>query len=385
MGRGSRLSRMDPPRLIARRRHCRYLSHMLPKLMVVALAFVVAGCGASTTDEGAQRPDGSAAIDAASHDAGQDVALDAGQDVSEDAGEDVATDATEDVAQDASEDGQPDAAWDATQDSGQDAAAEASAACVGDSLEPNRNRLLETYYTYLKSSANTPQTNGLWSGNVSGVTEVWEKLDPSSRAVFLTLTARMQGSTLGEDGQSMLSHVTRVYRISGGEGATQNDPGSCGGGEYNRMMVSTDSVLHDAQVSANAAHGGTLPNGEAILGDVVASSYWRDSQDLAGPHTPFDLSNETEQGAPRGQTHYFEDPTSATANAPLGRTDLQALVDPYALEIDHDYDCFHNSNPLCKYVFYGPMCLPESEQAGTAIYTDSYGSYEESYQPAPCQ
>lgn len=271
-------------------------------------------------------------------------------------------------------------------DASSDAAKDApiSAACLGDTLDANRNRLLETYYEFLKT-VTTPQSNGLDGSNVASALDVWKKLDPSSQGVFLTLTARMQGSLLGTDGSSMLSHITKIYRITGGQGATSSDPGSCGGGEYNRMIMSMDAALHTAQLAANQHQGALQANNKYDISDVISSSFWRDSHDLGGPHAPFDLSDETNGGAPRGQTQYFQDWNSTVAKAPLGRQDLTTLVDPQAIEMDQDYDCAHNSNPLCSYTFYGAACLPQSSEVGTQIYTDSYGSYGASYSPASCQ
>ncbi len=252
-----------------------------------------------------------------------------------------------------------------------------------DTLEANRDRLLQSYLDFLKQNASTPQTNGLSGSNVSSVCELWQKLDPSSQATFLTLTARMQGSIVGIDGSSMLSHVVKLYRVVGGSGATASAPGSCGGGENNRMIMSMDAELHDAQLAANQHKGAKQANGKFDIADITAASFWRDSHDAAGPHTPFDLSDETEGGAPRGQTQYFTDPSSSAANAPLGRQDLETLVDPYALEIDQDYDCFHNSNPSCPYTLYGPLCAPKASALGTTIYTQTYGSFDPGYSPCP--
>ncbi|HEY1958536.1 MAG TPA: hypothetical protein VGH28_23120 [Polyangiaceae bacterium] len=251
--------------------------------------------------------------------------------------------------------------------------------CLGDTLDANRDRLLQTYYAYLKANATTPQSNGL-SNTVTSPMDVWQKLDPSSQAVFLTLSARMFGSKLRVDGSSMLSHITKIYRITGGQGATAIDPGTCGGGEYNRMIMSMDTELHTAQLAANADQGASPYD----IADVIPTSYWRDSHDLGGPHAPFDLSDETNSGAPRGQTQYFKDWTSTVANAPLGRQDLMTLVDPQAIEMDQDYNCPHDSNPLCSYTTYGPACLPETAEIGTQLYTDTYGSYGASYSPQAC-
>jgi hypothetical protein len=265
-----------------------------------------------------------------------------------------------------------------------DLAPEPDSAPVVDTLAANRDRLLQSYLAYLQAHVTQPQSNGLSGSNVSSSCELWQKLAPSARAVFLTLTARMQGGTLADDGLSMLAHVRRIYRIAGGEGATATAPGSCGGGEHNRMILSMDPRLQAALLAANARKGALRPDGKREIGDVTAASYWRESQDPTGTHKPFDRSDETSQAAPRGQTQFFSDPASVKARSPLGRLDLTTLVDPYALEVDQDYDCFHSSNPLCQYVNYGPLCTPLPAALGTDIYTQSYGSFEPTWIPAGC-
>jgi hypothetical protein len=52
--------------------------------------------------------------------------------------------------------------------------------------------------------------------------------------------------------------------------------------------------------------------------------------------------------------------------------------------MDQDYDCVHNSNPACSYVFYGPACAPQSSQEGTTIYTQDYGDFEAGWKPSGC-
>lgn len=246
-------------------------------------------------------------------------------------------------------------------------------------LDGNRDRLLQTYYAWLESQPDVQQSNGLRGRDLDGVCELWSALDPSSQAVFLTITHRLQGSTLA-DGSHALDHVTTLYRAIGGRGATETTPGSCGGDEYNRMILAMDGALHDALLAANTRRGAAPYD----LADIPATSFWRDAHDVSGPHAPFDLSDETDAGAPRGQAQYFRDPASAAAHQPLGRMDLMTLVQPYALEIDQDYDCTHNSNPSCDYVFYGPACAPKGSAAGTAIYAQNYGDFEPGWTPAGC-
>jgi hypothetical protein len=323
---------------------------------------------AGAPDSGTPNGDGETDWDT-SYDAGADSAYDAGMDAGMDAAIDAGTDGGYDAGTgtDASDSGFADAGpiW-------------------VDTLESNRNRLLGTYFDFLKAYATDPQSNGLSGKNVSTVCDVWSGLAPSPRGVFLTLTARLQGSRLGIDGSSMLWHVVTVYRVAGGQGATPTNPGSCGGGEYNRMIMSQDGTLHDALLAANQHKGALQPDKKYDIADAPSGTSWRDSQDLGGPHTPFDLSDETEKGAPRGQTQYFSDPASELAKKPLGREDLSTLVDPFALELDLDYDCVHNSNPLCSYIFYGPLCAPQANKLGTDIYVQSYGSVDADFKPAGC-
>jgi len=246
----------------------------------------------------------------------------------------------------------------------------------------NRDRLIASYLAYLKANPTVTQSNGLSGGNLSTVCDLWSRLQPAAQATFLTITARLDGSKL-LDGSTMLDHIAKLYRVVGGDGATTADPGSCGGGEFNRMIMSMDMALHGAMSAAFANQGAKGPNGYDIA-DIPTGGFWRDSHDLGGPHAPFDQSDETNDGAPRGQTQYFKDPASALANSPLGRMDLTTLVDPLAIEMDQDYDCAHNSNPMCSYTFYGAACLPQSSMLGVDIYTSKYGSIDPTWKPSGC-
>ena len=142
-----------------------------------------------------------------------------------------------------------------------------------------------------------------------------------------------------------------------------------------------DAALHTAQAAAFASSGSA---GNYTIADVNAGGYWRNTHDVGGPHSPFDQSDETNDGGPRGQTQYFKDPTSPLAMAPLGRTDLADLVDPYVLEMDQDYDCVHNSNPSCSYTFYGAFCAPQPAKPGTDLYGDHYGPVDLTWKPSGC-
>lgn len=263
-------------------------------------------------------------------------------------------------------------------------AADAAPMNPSDTLAANRDRLLATYLAYLKATPGA-QSNGLDGSKLAGVCDLWKALVPDAQQVYLTLTGRMQGSKLSADGASMLFHVTKVYRIAPGDGATVSSPGMCGG-DGNRMFVSMDKALHTSLLAANTNKGQPNAGGQPDIADIPtgANSFWRDSHDLGGAHAPFDISDETDNGGPRGQVQYFKDVTSAAATAPLGRTDVMTLVDPYALEMDQDYDCPHNSNPLCEYTSYGELCALEISKLGIAIYTQKYGDYQATWEPADC-
>ena len=251
-----------------------------------------------------------------------------------------------------------------------------------DTLTSNRDRLLESYLVHLKATPGK-QSNGLDGSALTDVCDLWKKLTPSAQSVFLTLTARLQGSKLAAGGASMLAHVVRLYRIAGGDGSTATEPGACGG-DGNRLFLSMDATLLGSLNNANANKGGNGNQGKPDISDQPAGTFWRDSHDLGGSHAPFDRSDETDADVPRGQVQFFSDPTSAAAKSALGRTDLMTLIDPLTLEIDQDYDCVHNSNPLCSYTLYGNLCFPSAAKLGSELYTAKYGTFDPAWKPAAC-
>jgi len=213
----------------------------------------------------------------------------------------------------------PDAAG--AEDADVDDAGEAPA--TTDALASQRDRLLV-------STGGDPC--GLWAG--------W---DQSTRAVFLTITHRLFVSKT-PDGASALSHVERLHGVLGGG----PDGDECGGIDNNRVFASMDEYLWRRMLDA---HDGALGITDGSDG------YWARTRDIAGPHAPFDASNETQAGvdcillietdesrAPTGQAHFFR-PGSAAA---MTRGTVEVPLDPRALEIDLDYDCLHRSNPTCR-------------------------------------
>ncbi len=82
------------------------------------------------------------------------------------------------------------------------------------------------------------------------------------------------------------------------------------------------------------------------------------------------------------------DAAATSGAAPLSSTSphtLAALAPPAEAGADQDYDCAHNSNPECSYVFYGSLCFPRHEALGVDIYTASgYGAIDLSWKPTGC-
>lgn len=252
-------------------------------------------------------------------------------------------------------------------------AAPAAALCLGitilflppanaASLDTNLNRLFETW-----RARNYP--------GYDSCTAWRDLLDESQRMVFLTITHRLTTSRLAPvsvaptavyyplyeayvpDGQTPLDHIAAVYSIAGGHGPQRGSGvGSCGGGDNNRLFVSMDRNLWLALGLANATSG-SVGNPGPLL-DRWNNRNWRESQDIAGPHDPFTVSDETTYGSPRGQVHFWLPRTNPErtayvipvepASGPVWRPGVGGIDDPYMLEMDQDYNWTHESNPLCS-------------------------------------
>jgi hypothetical protein len=205
-------------------------------------------------------------------------------------------------------------------------------------------------------------------GTGADVCARWASLEASRKAVFLTLTHRLFISQLA-DATPVLAEVTGVKLILGG-GASGT---SCGGAENNRLFLTISPRLWQALVD-------TWNDTETISdgGDAL----WIHTQDLAGPHDPFTASTETDTGLsclglielsgskpPTAQAHFFLAGDAVPVQRGAG-IDLPA--DPYLLEIDHDFDCLHQSNPICP------------DRGFDAEYITNYGDYAPTWAPTGC-
>jgi hypothetical protein len=124
-----------------------------------------------------------------------------------------------------------------------------------------------------------------------------------------------------------LSHVNKFYVIRGGSGD------GCGGSNWNRIFFEADNAL--------------LYNFRNLFVHYnLHSTFWFNSSDISGPHDPFTQSRETGPGKPRGQTHEFAYDSDATS---IYRAGLNGYYGTNIIEIDIDYNFWHDSNPECFY------------------------------------
>ncbi len=132
-----------------------------------------------------------------------------------------------------------------------------------------------------------------------------------------------------------LDHVFETWAVNGSDTSCCTGNDCCnGGGEWHRTFFSADDQLIAAFRDIEAG----LPE-------------WADSNDFGGPHAPFTQSGETQEGSPRGQTHFWSFDTQASV---LSRNGVVGVYDPHIVEIDNDYNILHDSNPEGTYSFtYG--------------------------------
>ncbi len=200
------------------------------------------------------------------------------------------------------------------------AAAARAAGLDAASLDANRNRLFADW------AARNGQPD---------VCQAWQNMSCSAKGSFLTLTHRLGVSVLVWDSTTPLDHVRACYAILG------DAPGSngCGGMDYHRIFVSMDDTLRTAMIYSNYGYTMTI--------DQNSNNYWKPSGDWGGPHPPFNMSDETAYGHPRGQMHFWG--TSQGSWTPVYRTGVPGIVDQNIMEIDQDYDASHPSSTECTY------------------------------------
>jgi hypothetical protein len=180
-----------------------------------------------------------------------------------------------------------------------------------------------------------------WSGSsceyVSGY-ECWQK----------GLCYSVQMPAEGAYAEKLIDHVDGLYAVL--DGGDPYGRGSCGGENNNRIFVSLDEI----GISA-------IRNIYPLFLPGIKSSGDRNQ------HGDFKGRRDTIHGQPRAQFHYFLWDHEAK---PINRREMSAVFDPWAMEVDIDYNWIHDSNPLCTY----------SGDLGLDDYRDKWG---ETHKPNP--
>ncbi len=218
-------------------------------------------------------------------------------------------------------------------------------------VDHHRNRLLDTLALRL---------------NAADRCTLWNTMTTVEKGIFLTHTdmlghrsclenasvpsSQMKGRTCNSSectcttsdacscaaGSEMaLDHVFKVWAVNGTDPTCCSGTDCCNGGaEWHRTYFSADLKLI------------------AYFRDVHAGlPEWSESGDFAGPHDPFTQSDETQQGTPRGQVHFWTFDSQASV---LDRNGVEGVLDPHIVELDNDYNILHDSNSEGTYSFtYG--------------------------------
>jgi len=156
-----------------------------------------------------------------------------------------------------------------------------------DTLPANRDRLLGTYLAYLKATPGK-QSNGLDGSKLTGVCDLWRTLVPSAQSVYLTLTARLQGSKVAVDSSSMLSTRRSSIAWPGATARPAPIPASAAAmatasscRSTSRFITRSSSRTPPREWSTAAPRPRRRPHRRG--------SFWRDSHDSPG-RTPRSIS-----------------------------------------------------------------------------------------------
>jgi hypothetical protein len=168
----------------------------------------------------------------------------------------------------------------------------------------------------------------------------------------------------GPYAEKLIDHVDDVYAVL--DGGDPYGRGSCGGVNNNRIFFSLDGA-------------GIFALRNITLGFLPGI---KQSGDWGGPHSPFNGSRETIHGQPRGQFQYFLWDHDAVPLA--GRREVGQVYDPWAVEMDIDYNWKHDSNPLCTYG--GDLGLDDyRDKWGETHRPNPWWPVEYQYSPGGCQ
>jgi hypothetical protein len=210
------------------------------------------------------------------------------------------------------------------------------------SLQANRDRLLADF-AYQKCT----DTCGLW-----------DALNQAERYVFLMDTAYLGDPSsriyppLYNSTETALDHATRLYSINGPRAGQGTDLSGRGGQEYNRVYLGFDALAKCVMRNF----------GEANPKGVSGYNEWGKSDDLGGPHAPFNQREmivwyrawyDPESNGP--QFHHWSHDSDFDQNGLNQRLGVCGVADPSLVESTVAFDVFHNSDPLGDYSGRGGM------------------------------
>ena len=196
-------------------------------------------------------------------------------------------------------------------------------AAINDTLDDNRNRLI----------ADGAARRGLT------VDQYWNSLDAAAKGAFLMNTHRLSLYYVMDSRvymTTMLDNIDGLYSIEGGT--------SCGGDSNNRVFFKMSPILWDNMVWQ---FNEPLEYGIRFR-DINMNQGINHNSDLGGAHPPFNASNETSYGDPRGQMHFWWDYMSGQ-NTCVWRNSLGCIIDYLVMEMDHDFNAMHDSSTECIY------------------------------------
>jgi len=180
---------------------------------------------------------------------------------------------------------------------------------------------------------------------------LWASLNKAERYVFLMDTAYLgdKMSRLYPPGSgnldTALDHAVALYSINGPKAGQGVDHSGRGGNDYNRIYLGFDAAGACVMRDSAAANPGGDPE----------FNQWRRSDDLAGPHAPF---NEREMiewdswikaNSMGPQFHHWHGDADFDAAGINKRLGVCGVTDPTLTELTIAFDFFHNSDPLGDY------------------------------------
>jgi hypothetical protein len=181
---------------------------------------------------------------------------------------------------------------------------------------------------------------------------LWASLNQAERYVFLMDTAYLQSSSsrLHPPGagnlETALDHAVALYSINGPKAGQGVDGSGRGGNDYNRIYLGFDAIAKGVMRDFAAANPSHDP----------AFNKWVKSDDLGGPHPPFNQREMifwykafTDLQSNGPNFHHWSADASFTQSGINTRLGVCGVTDTSLTELTIAFDFYHNSDPLGDY------------------------------------